>query len=71
MHAEITHEGPAYIGESTEIHADISNEDSQAVNVSLDLLLQPGTDDSRESFAERVVQLKLIGISTISQRDLG
>lgn len=49
VRAEIIHDGPAYVGESTQVHVDIANEDSQAVDVSLDLLLQPGADDSREN----------------------
>lgn len=45
---DVKFDGPAYVGEAFEIHVDITNHDENAADISLDILLQPGEDDSRE-----------------------
>lgn len=43
----IKHDAPAYIDEAFDIHVDVVNQDEVDVEVWLDILLQPGEDDSR------------------------
>ncbi|KAK4692347.1 trafficking protein particle complex subunit 11, partial [Phenoliferia sp. Uapishka_3] len=49
--AEIRHDSPAYLGEQYKIRVDVTNEDEVEVEVFLDILLQPGEDDSRNTLS--------------------
>ena len=51
----VVHEGPAYLDEEFSIHIDVVNQDNVAVEVFLDILLQPGEDDSRASLLSSLV----------------
>ncbi|KAK4058130.1 hypothetical protein OIO90_000869 [Microbotryomycetes sp. JL221] len=51
------HSGPAYIGESFPFHVCVQNLDEVDAEVSLDLLLQPGEDDSRWEGATQVTMI--------------
>lgn len=50
LKADIRHETPAYLGEHFPIVVDVTNEDEVEIEVFLDILLQPGDDDSRTCF---------------------
>lgn len=48
MSVSIMYDSPAYIEERFAIHVDVKNNDQVEVEIFLDVLVQPGEDDSRE-----------------------
>ena len=52
----IEHDAPAYIDEAFDVHVAVTNEDKVEVEVLLDILLQPGEDDSRERIMARLLE---------------
>ncbi|THH08405.1 hypothetical protein EW145_g2735, partial [Phellinidium pouzarii] len=48
VHVAFSHHSPAYLDESYPISVDVTNNDDKELDLSLDVLLQPGDDDSEE-----------------------
>lgn len=49
VYASFSHSVPAYLDETYPISIDVTNQDDRELEITLDILLQPGEDDQGES----------------------